>query len=410
MAIPRFITTEPITGKNQDSNQRVWEAVRSAFSNRSSSIGYWRYPLVLNIGNFKKEPDILIVDQEWGIITIEVCPVTSKEINLVSSNQIEFINDHLQGSYSLENVSQYVKVLRQYCDHAPIRDEHSDIHNQVIGSALIAFPNLSSQELKQKLSETESGLPFICNDQMGEVGLQNCIKEAQPELSGESLNDAQYTSLLSIISGTYILRQPLEKVKPFNQRNRYNILAEAQKFMYQWDAQQEWISKSVPPGPQRVRGIAGSGKTVLFSQKAVIMHLKHPDWKIAFVFFTRSLYEQIENLFNFWIKHFTNGEREYNNSKDSNLRIFHAWGAKERDGFYGEICRIFRKKKLIPKNTPEKNPNRGLAYSCNHFLDNQPNFDPVFDALVIDEGQDLITEDDLKIKASDGKKSNQFIG
>lgn len=408
MSVPRFITTEPITGKNQDGNQRVWEAIRSAFSKRTSAIGYWRYPLFLNLGNSNKEPDILVIDQEWGIITIEICHATSTEIQLVTNDKIEFIDKNLQPSYSIEAVSQYIKVLRKYCDQAPLRDEESNIQNKVIGKALIAFPNCTSKELQQKLLEQESEFPFICSDQMGEVGLQKRLREAQPQISGESLNDNEYTSLLSIISGTYILRKPLEKVESINQKSRYNILAEAQKYMYQWDAQQEWISKSVPPGPQRVRGIAGSGKTVLFSQKAVIMHLKHPEWKIAFVFFTRSLYDQIENLFKFWIEHFTNGEREYENSKGSNLRIFHAWGAKDRDGFYGELCQIFNKKKLTPKNTGEPNPNRGLAYSCNHFLDNQPDFDPVFDALVIDEGQDLMTEDDLKIKASDGEEKQSI--
>lgn len=40
----------------------------------------------------------------------------------------------------------------------------------------------------------------------------------------------------------------------------------------------------------------------LFSQKAVITHLKHPDWKVAFVFFTRSLYDQKELIFIFPVR------------------------------------------------------------------------------------------------------------
>lgn len=36
---------------------------------------------------------------------------------------------------------------------------------------------------------------------------------------------------------------------------------------------------------QRIRGIAGSGKTVILCQKAALMHLKYPQWRIALVFF-----------------------------------------------------------------------------------------------------------------------------
>ena len=49
----------------------------------------------------------------------------------------------------------------------------------------------------------------------------------------------------------------------------------------------------IPPGPQRIRGIAGSGKTRLLCQKAAWMHKEHPDWDIAYVFFTQALYDEI---------------------------------------------------------------------------------------------------------------------
>ncbi|MEA5616463.1 ATP-binding domain-containing protein [Cronbergia sp. UHCC 0137] len=402
--LPRFITTEAISPHHQASYQRVWDAIRPAFSSRESSIGYWRYPLFLQVGDRRKEPDILIVDQQWGIIVIEVCPAKIEQITSVNHNQIQFSDNVFQTNYSLDNISKYIQVLRQYCDQEPIKNPESDIQQKIIGRTLIAFPNISTEEWQQKgLSGTEEGLPFIFNNQLGEVGLRNRIEKAQITVTGQSLNDSQYKSLLSVISGTSILRKSLEKIESADNQSRYNILAEAQKLMYEWDIKQEYIGKTIPPGPQRVRGIAGSGKTVLFSQKAVIMHLKHPEWKIAFVFFTRSLYDQIEKLFEAWIEHFTNGEIKYQNLPNSNLRVLHAWGAKDRDGLYGEICKLTGTRKLNPGNTGEKIPNRGLAYGCRDLLKRKPNFKPIFDALVIDEGQDLMTEDDLKFTAENGE-------
>ncbi|MDM3857611.1 MAG: hypothetical protein PT120_22665 [Aphanizomenon gracile PMC649.10] len=403
--LPRFITTEAIAPDNYAGYQRVWDAVRPAFSSRESSIGYWRYPLFLQVGDRRKEPDILIVDQQWGIIVIEVCPVNIEQITSVNDNYIQFLDNTLQQNYSLANISKYAAVLRQYCDQEPIKTPESDIQQKIIGRTLIAFPNISTEEWQQKgLSGTEEGLPFIFNNQLGEIGLRKRIEKAQESITGESLNDTQYKSLLSVISGTSILRKSLEKIESADHQSLYNILVEAQKLMYEWDAEQEWVGKSVPPGPQRVRGIAGSGKTVLFSQKAVIMHLKHPEWKIAFVFFTRSLYDQIQGLFKLWIHHFTNGEIKYQNLPNSNLRVLHAWGANDRDGLYGEICRFTGIRRLNVNDIPEAVPNHALAYGCRDLLERTPNFRPIFDALVLDEGQDLMTEDDLKFTAEDGEE------
>jgi superfamily I DNA and RNA helicase len=408
--LPRFITTEAIAPNNDAGYQKVWDAVRAAFSSsRESSIGYWRYPLFLQVGNRRKEPDILIVDQQWGIIVIEVCPVNIEQITSVNDNYIQFSDNTLQQNYSLANIFQYAAVLRKYCDQEPIKTPESDIQQKIIGRTLIAFPNISTKQWQEKgWTGTEEGTPFIFNNQLGEVGLKNSIEKAQAAITGEPLNDSQYKSLLSVISGTSILRKPLEKIESADNQSLYNILVEAQKLMYEWDDQQEWIAKTIPPGPQRVSGIAGSGKTVLFSQKAAVMHLKHPEWKIAFVFFTRSLYDQIEKLFQLWIYHFTNGEIEYKNLAGSNLRVLHAWGARDRDGLYGEICKITGEAKLTPGNTGEQSPNRGLAYACRYLLDRTPNFKPIFDALVIDEGQDLMTEADLKFTAEDGEEKQSI--
>ncbi|WP_143177463.1 DEAD/DEAH box helicase [Cystobacter ferrugineus] len=57
----------------------------------------------------------------------------------------------------------------------------------------------------------------------------------------------------------------------------------------------QWQKRSaieVPDGVQRVRGLAGSGKTVVLALKAAYLHAQHPDWRIGLTFYTRSLYQQ----------------------------------------------------------------------------------------------------------------------
>ncbi len=393
--LSRFITTEAIESEYQDSYQKVWDSVKTAFSPRNNSIGYWRYPLFLEVHNKRQEADILMVDQEWGIIIINVCLATINDIISLENKTIIFTETFTQFNHNLENYAQYNQVLNSYCQ------ENSLLNNQVISRNLIVFPNISSPEWQGKIyTGMEEESAFIFNNQLGEVTLRNSIEKAQPLITGTSLNDTQYQELLSVISGTYILRKQLSNIPKHDGKTRANTLIEAQNLMYEWDVKQEWIGKSIPPGPQRVRGIAGSGKTILFAQKAVIMHLKHPDWKIAFVFFTRSLYNQIETLVNLWFKHFTNGEIDYN-SEESNFQILHAWGAKNRNGFYRLICKVNKQTPLGVKDASEKNAHRRLAELCIKLQKTTP-IKPIFDAIIIDEGQDFITENDLKLTSKNG--------
>jgi hypothetical protein len=86
------------------------------------------------------------------------------------------------------------------------------------------------------------------------------------------LNDEQWALLGHVIAGTPVLRkEPREpNARPDSRRT---AIAAVQEDFHQLDLQQLRIGTEIPPGAQRVRGIAGSGKTVLLCQKAAHMHL-----------------------------------------------------------------------------------------------------------------------------------------
>ena len=91
-------------------------------------------------------------------------------------------------------------------------------------------------------------------------------------------------------------------------------------------------------GVQRIRGLAGSGKTVVLAQKAALLHLLHPEWRIAVTFYTRSLKEHFKYLINRFLF-------EYGVDPDWNsLRVVHAWGGRgtagNHDGIYSEFCAV----------------------------------------------------------------------
>ena len=49
-------------------------------------------------------------------------------------------------------------------------------------------------------------------------------------------------------------------------------------------------------GVQRIRGLAGSGKTIVLALKVAYLHAQNQSWKIAVTFHTRALKEQFKRL------------------------------------------------------------------------------------------------------------------
>ena len=142
-----------------------------------------------------------------------------------------------------------------------------------------------------------------------------------------------------------------------------------------------------PDGPQRIRGLAGSGKTIVLALKAAYLHAENPDWIIGVTFSSRSLYQQFADL----IRRFS-FEHSNNEPNWENLRVLHAWGGSGREGLYQQIairCGVAPRNFLYGRQTYGRE--RAFDGVCAEFLaaiaDAAP--DPMFDAVLIDEAQDL---------------------
>jgi superfamily I DNA and RNA helicase len=385
----RFIETEPIGSPGEHCEEKIWGAVKRAFSDRDC-IGYWRYPIFSTTGETRKEPDILIVDRELGILVVEVKCITIDQITGVNGHLWTFQNFYRASGSPYKQAENQLYSLLAYSDREEI------IRRQVQGRAIVALPLITEREWQEKgFDKLPNCPPIIFGDQLGANTLLRKIQQTTPVESGSNLSDEQWEILLSVVGGSTVLRKIVTepRIIPDNYQTRSSVINDLQQRLYELDLQQSHIGLEIPPGPQRIRGIAGSGKTVLLCQKAAHMHLKHPDWDIALVFFTRSLYDQIEGLVDKWMRHFSSGDTGYkgNARAKSKLRILHSWGARNRPGFYRTICEENGKPHLGVRDTDYKQPNEGLADICRRLLESG-NLKQMFDAVLIDEGQDLVVD------------------
>ena len=142
-------------------------------------------------------------------------------------------------------------------------------------------------------------------------------------------------------------------------------------------------------GVQRIRGLAGSGKTIVLALKAAYLHVQHPEWRIAVTFNTRSLKGHFRRLINFSLAQA--GEEP----NWRNLRIVNAWGAPgpdDRDGLYYEFCRAHGFDYLDFGSARQRFWGREFSAACEQALDQWRQSDakqPLYDAILVDEAQDL---------------------
>jgi superfamily I DNA and RNA helicase len=384
----KFITTEPLKA-SETFEQQVWDTVRGAFTERNC-LGYWRYPIFSQVGEICKEPDILIVDRELGLVVIEIKALSIDQIVAIDGGKLQLQNSDTTETNPEQQAKHQLRALIAYCDR------ESAIWRKVRGRAIIALPLITQEQWQQKgFAQAENQPNIIFQDQLDQVGLIERIQNSSMLVPGENLEDKDWELLLAVIGGATVLRKPSRSRISTTGKTRSSVIDSLRESLYELDLQQEQIGKQIPPGPQRIRGVAGSGKTVLLCQKAAHMHLKHPDWDIALVFFTRSLYDLIIGLIDQWIRRFSCGELQYDPKTNCKLRVLHAWGAKEQPGLYSTICEYHGKRRGTPKDTHEKPPNRGLIDLSRRLLE-EIAITPMFDAILIDEGQDLVAEDDLK--------------
>lgn len=381
LLMANFISTEPLGIAGEKGEQIVWQSIQSAFVDRDC-LAYWRYPIFSN--NVRKEPDILIADCDLGLIIIEVKSIRIEQIVNIQGYRWQYKNFYTEYGNPYQQAVNQLYTLLQYCDREPI------LKSQVSASVMVALPYISDREWQaRKFHLLPSNPPILFKDSLVDpaqcyqlIARLPCIKKVN------SLTVTQWELLQAILGGTPVYLED----KPNKKRtaHRSKIIQQKRSRLHKLDLKQEKTAKQIPPGMQRIRGVAGSGKTVLLCQKAALMHLKYPKWQIVLVFFSRSLYSTITKQVDRWISYYSQDKLQYNPEK-SNLQILHAWGSKEQPGFYSTIGKLAHKSPLSVNNTISKKPNEALAEVCTQLLETTA-IPQVYDAILIDEAQDLIVD------------------
>lgn len=248
---------------------------------------------------------------------------------------------------------------------------------------------LFSNSLISYLAQDSSLVDIILNFK-DYVTLLNTSTELNVETfeGNDILSDETLLKINRAIQQSFNLTK-IDERKITSESTLGSLIKKRNNFIGKYDETQFNMVHSTIDSHQRIRGLAGSGKTILMLKKMAYLHFQKPDLKIAFVFYTTSLRSSMIKMFTDFYKDYD----RYNEPNFENIKIFHSWGGKGSRGFYSDICEQTDSEYLnygeaIGKADGE-DPFEFVCKKLHEELKKQLDYKGTYDYIFIDEAQDF---------------------
>lgn len=317
----------------------------------SNTILYYGFPIFKDYEGESVKSKFLILSKLHGIIL------------LITTNQHELQKDD-------ENLSQ----LYNFMDSAIKKSKILRLNKKELAINLESY--LYSVDPVNSESESESESEILSSL----TELRNLVNS---ELLCDELSDEIFNEARSIIEGAKALTGYSTRTRISDDpRSKLNILIELEKEISNFDIEQRKIAINLINGPQRIRGLAGSGKTIVLAMKAAHIHLQYPQKKILFTFYTKSLYDSIKEHVTRFYRHFAGVEPNW-----EYIDILHSWGGKNIEGVAFNAAMDNNLSCMTFMEAKSKNSNDPFSVVCEDLEKN--NIRDKYDYILIDEAQDL---------------------
>lgn len=322
------------------------------------AIVYYEYPFVLDNDNCVLRPSLLIVDKSYSVLLIHCV-----------NDKISNIDDIIDSLDIIEStlMSRFIKSTS-----TNIKKDRRSLRFS-INSCIIVNPD-------NDFDRDNKMFPIYNNPE----DVLTFISEEKTCLSQNTINEIQ-----SIIEGSTAIIKPKErKLKEEDKNTKAYFLKLMEEQIAVMDMEQKHAAISQLRGPQRIRGLAGSGKTIILCLKAVYLHLLYPEANILYTFTTKSLYDFIERTITRFYKYFGDGKLP----DFEKIQIKHAWGGRNVPGVYYDVA---IENGFIPKNYGEvkaisKMKLDPFDYVCDDLLNkSEAKLKKQYDYILIDEAQDF---------------------
>lgn len=242
---------------------------------------------------------------------------------------------------------------------------------------------LDRRSLKIKLS------PFIFinnsnSDEQDIISLED-VDQIIEDNKTTTLTDEEYNILTATVEGTLNLKKKSDRliISIEDKLTKGKILSLIQNKEATFDIEQKRAALNIIDSPQRIRGLAGSGKTVILAMKAALFHLQNPNAEILYTYFTKALHGQVKYLIEKFYRDFSDNQ-EPNWEK---INILHGWGGIGLRGVYSDTCFDNQISTIPFKVAKTIRPSNPFEYIFEELDKSELN--EKYDLTLIDEGQDF---------------------
>jgi len=328
-----------------------------------------------------RRPDFIIIGPDLGIVILEVKDYTKNTLFQINHEEWQIVTSSGEQTFvkspmkqARENMFHVVDALKKDKNLVQLEGKYKFQLKFPYGHGVI-FTRLNSKDF------VEHDLYYVIEPSL-------CLTRDEIDPDKDSFSEeVLMEKILNMFVVPFRLREPLsnEDISAI----RYHLFPEVrisaefkQPVPYQdqlllslhdiktMDLHQENLAKQIGDKNRLIRGVAGSGKTIILASRAKMLSKQNPDWKILILCYNISLANAIQQM----ITHMLNEPEDLfdfdpatNNiqNKQITVRNFHAWlkhDLKVREHQLPTIIEKLEKKEAIL---------------------------PTYDAVLIDEGQDF---------------------
>lgn len=346
---------------NDPSSREVVDYLRQreAELHLSEAVLYYDFPAYVDYETALIRPDILLFSPRHGFIAIR------------------FIDQSLF-QRSAEDASEIDAALGDFA---------SNLHSRL----------LRSRELRTSRTETVVDIhPVIFwldgahAAQQGPFESRLCgsfegLRDLIQEVEHGPLSPPQISEVRSVVEGAKALSRPIKRAIEDAAAQPLAVAMQVlESEIANFDQKQRHIALVDVGGPARIRGLAGSGKTVILAMKAAHLHLNNPEAHILVTFYTRSLRATIKQMITRFYRHYSETDPDW-----KRIHIRHGWGGSTTPGVYSDAARRSNRPSLtLPQATKVATAGQTpFGAACEDVL--KVRVEPYYDHVLIDEGQDF---------------------
>lgn len=290
-------------------SKQLVDYLRENFSTLVDAILYYQYPIYIDVDDKTMSPKLLIVSPQYGIIIINCSPI----------NDIRAVNSFDDDTTQIESLL-FSKLIKSTLKE--LKKSKRDL----------------SFELKSFLY-----LPLIPVAEINSLDLENQVVVDKNDFQNifavskdRQLTEEMLKEISAILEGSKVILKPKTRcISEDDKTSKGFILSQMEQQIAYLDIDQKSAALAQINGPQRIRGLAGSGKTIILCMKAALIHLREPNKKILYTFLTRSLYDYIETMIIRFYRFFGDGSLP----DFDKIQIKHSWGGNTIPGVYYSSCK-----------------------------------------------------------------------